>query len=64
MFEREHLVGWLLLATCAIAGGVLVWSMLTGNELVYTGPGWLPPVLAVAYLGATIYLFIRSRRNL
>ncbi len=57
MFDRENLLGWVLLATCALAGGILLWSTVMDRPLVYTGPGWLPPILAVAYLGGVLYLW-------
>ncbi len=57
MFDRENLLGWVLLTTCALAGGILLWSTVTDRPLVYTGPTWLPPILAVAYLGGVIYLW-------
>lgn len=63
MFDRENSIGIVLLATCVLAGGVLAWSALTGTDLVYTGPGWLPPVLTVAYLAAIAYLWFRRPRN-
>lgn len=60
MFDRENLLGWVLLATCALAGGILLWSTVTDRPLVYTGPTWLPPVLGVAYLAGVIYLWFNG----
>lgn len=60
MFDRENLLGWLLLATCALAGGVIVWSTVMNRPLVYTGPGWLPPAIGVAYFASIIYLWFNG----
>ena len=63
MFERAHLVGFLLLALCATGGAILVYSIVTGTSFRYTGPAWLAPVLVIAFLGATIYGLISSNRG-
>lgn len=53
--DRENLIGLLLLGLCAAVGGVLVWSIVTGNELEYTGPGWLVWVLGILFVGGIVY---------
>lgn len=64
MFDRENWLGVVLLAGCALVAGVLGWSILTGAELVYSGPGWLPPILAAVVIGGTIYLWLRASHRI
>jgi hypothetical protein len=61
MFDRENAVGFLLLAVCAVVGGVMVVSMATGTELRYTGPAWLAWLLAALFLGASLFGLSRGR---
>ena len=63
MFERENWVGVALLAVCGVVGGVLLWSIATGTAFGYDGPGWLPPVLMVLYVGGLLYAFFRMPRS-
>jgi hypothetical protein len=63
MFDREHWVGVALLAVCGIVGGVLLWTIATRTALVYDGPGWLPPVLTVVYVGALVYAFVQRSKS-
>jgi hypothetical protein len=65
--DRENIIGVLLLALCAVAGGIIVWAIVTDTKLEYNGPGWLVWVLAALFIGATFYgLFqgmFRQRRS-
>lgn len=58
MFDRENLVGLLLLGLCAAGAGVLLFGIATGTRWEYTGPGWLSIVLGVVFVGALIYGFV------
>jgi hypothetical protein len=60
MFDRENAVGLLLLAVCAVVGGVMLFSIATGTTLRYTGPDWLGWVLLFAFLGAIGYGLVRG----
>ena len=53
--DKENIVGIALLGLCAVAGVVLVCSIVTGNELEYNGPRWLIWVLGVLFFGGIIY---------
>lgn len=55
MFDRDNLIGYVLLGLCAVAGGVLIISIATGTRLRYTGPGWLGLVLMALFLGGIIF---------
>jgi len=55
MFDRDDIVGLALLGFCVVVGGVLVYGIVTGTRFRYDGPGWLGIVLAVLFLGGTIY---------
>ena len=63
MFDRENLVGVVLLAVCAVVGGLLVYAIATGTRFVYTGPEWLGWVLLVLFVGAAVYGWLTSRRR-
>jgi hypothetical protein len=55
VFDRENAVGFLLLAVCAGVGAVLLYAIVTGNQLRYTGPAWLGWLLAAIFLGGILY---------
>lgn len=55
MFERDDVIGLLLLGLCVAAGGVLVFGIVTGTRWEYTGPGWLGWVLAILFIGGGLY---------
>jgi hypothetical protein len=53
--DKENLIGVALLALCAVVGGVLVYSIVTGERFEYNGPRWLVWVLAVLFIGGILY---------
>lgn len=63
MFDRENAIGFLLLGLCLAIGGVLVYSIVTGTRLRYSGPGWLGVVIMVFFIGATLYGVFSSPRR-
>ena len=63
MFEREDLVGILLLACCLGVGGVLVYSIATGTRFRYNGPEWLVPLLGLVFLGGVVYSLVSNIRR-
>lgn len=63
MFERENWIGLALLAVCVVVGGVLVWTIATGETLSYDGPGWIPVVLAVLFVGGLVYSFVKRPKT-
>lgn len=63
MFEREDLIGILLLGGCLVVGGVLVYSITTGTRFTYTGPDWLVPILGIVFIGALVYSLISNIRQ-
>ena len=63
MFEREDVIGLLLLGLCVAVGGVLVYGIVTGTRFRFTGPGWVGIVLMVVFIGAVLYgIFTSGRR--
>lgn len=60
MLDRENLPGIILLALCTVVAGVLIYSIVTGTRFVWTGPGWVTIVLAVLFMGATAWGFVRQ----
>jgi hypothetical protein len=63
MFSGDNMIGVILLGACAVVAAVLVWQISTGERFVYTGPGWLPPILAVAFIGALVWSFFKGPRQ-
>lgn len=63
MFERDNLIGMVLLGLCAVVGGALVFSILTGYEWEYNGPAWLGWVLAIVFLGGVIFGVVSNFRR-
>ncbi len=53
--DKNNLIGVLLLGLCAVAGGALIWEIVTGNQLRYNGPGWLTTVLGLLFFAGIIY---------
>jgi hypothetical protein len=60
MFERENIIGIILLVLCGLVGLALLFSIGTGNRFRFDGPPWLSTALAVLFIGATIYMFVRT----
>ncbi|MFT4039111.1 MAG: hypothetical protein QM692_13075 [Thermomicrobiales bacterium] len=60
MLDGENLIGVILLALCVITGGVLIYAIVTGTRFVWTGPGWVAPVLMILFIGGGIYGFLRA----
>jgi hypothetical protein len=58
--DGENVIGLLLLGLCAVVGGVLVWQIVTGERLEYNGPGWLVGLLAILFIGGSVYGLVRG----
>jgi hypothetical protein len=58
MFDRENLIGAILLLLCAGVALVLLYSIATGVRFRFDGPGWLGTALAILFIGGTIYGFV------
>jgi hypothetical protein len=58
MFERENIIGVILLLLCGIVALVLLISIGTGASFRLDGPPWLGTALAVLFIGGSIYLFV------
>jgi hypothetical protein len=61
MFDRENIVGLLLLGLCVAVGAVMVYSIATGTRFRYTGPEWLIWVLMILFLGGIGYGLFAGR---
>jgi hypothetical protein len=61
--DKENLIGVALLALCVAIGGVMLWSIVTGQELVYNGPRWLSVALGVLFFGAIAYGIVKNVRG-
>jgi hypothetical protein len=60
MFNRDNLIGVLLVGVCAVVAGVLLYSIASGERLEVDLPGWLGVVLTVVFLGLIIFGFLSS----
>lgn len=60
MFDRENIVGVVLVAVCAVVAGVLLYSIASGEQIEVNMPGWLGVVLTVVFLGLIVYGFVSS----
>ncbi len=58
VFDREDVIGLLLLGLCVVVGVVLVFGIVTGTRWEYRGPGWLGWVLTILFVGGLIYGFV------
>ncbi len=58
--DRDNLVGVLLLGVCGVVAGILIYAIVTGQRLRFSGPGWLGPILLIVMLGLLGYGFFSS----
>ncbi|MGI8643783.1 MAG: hypothetical protein ACR2LS_06680 [Thermomicrobiales bacterium] len=63
MFDRENIVGLLLVALCGAAAVIMTVAIVTGQRLRWTGPTWLAVLLGVIFFGALIYGMLANRRR-
>jgi hypothetical protein len=63
MFDRENIVGLLLLAVCGGAAVILAVAISTGTRLRWTGPWWLAIVLGVLFFASLLYGLFTNRRG-
>lgn len=61
--DKDNLIGLALVGICLAAGGVMVWSITTGQELVYNGPAWLAIVIGVLFMMAIVYGLVQNVRR-
>ena len=55
VFERENVIGLLLLGLCVAAGGVIVYGIATDTSWRFTGPSWLGWGLMILFLGGVLF---------
>lgn len=58
--DGDNLIGLLLLGVCAVVAGVLVWEIASGQQLRYTGPDWLVWLLAIIFIGGSLFGLARG----
>ena len=63
MFQRENAVGLILLGVCTFMVGVLLYVIVTGTTLEYTGPRWLLTVLSILFIGGILFGLFRGMRG-
>lgn len=60
MFGRENIVGTLLLLLCGVVAAILVYSIVTGEQITFDLPPLVTRVLGFAFIGLLIFGFVRS----
>lgn len=60
MFDRDNLVGVLLLGVCGVVAAILIYAIVTGRSFSFSGPSWLGPVLLLVMVGLLVYGFVSS----
>lgn len=63
VFDRENIVGLLLVALCGAAAVIMLTAIITGRTLRWTGPSWLAILVGVLFFGALIGGMIGNRRR-
>lgn len=63
MFERENIVGLLLVALCGAAAVMMTVAIVTGRTLRWTGPTWLAVLLGGLFFAVLIAGMISNRRR-
>ena len=60
MFDRENIVGSLLLLLCGVVASILVYSIVTGERLDFDLPPVVSTVLGFGFIALLIVGFLRS----
>jgi hypothetical protein len=58
VFNRDNVIGSVLLLLCAAVGVVLLYSIATGTRFRWEGPAWVGTALVIFFIGATIWGFV------
>jgi hypothetical protein len=60
MFNRENAIGSVLLLLCAVVAAALLFSIATGTQFRFDGPGWIGTALVILFIGASIWGFVKQ----
>ena len=60
MFGRGNIIGLLLLLFCGVVAVILLWSIVTGEELSVSVPPVVGWILGILFVGALIYGFAQG----
>ncbi|MGC4105266.1 MAG: hypothetical protein QM753_02775 [Thermomicrobiales bacterium] len=60
MFGRENIVGVLLLVLCGVVASILMYSIVTGEQIDFDLPPFVTNVLGIAFIGLLVLGFVRS----
>ena len=63
MFDRENIVGLLLVALCGGGAVVMTVAIVTGRTLRWTGPTWLAILLGGVFFAVLIIGLVSNRRR-
>jgi protein-S-isoprenylcysteine O-methyltransferase Ste14 len=58
VFDRENVIGLVLLSLCAVVALVLLFSIATGTRFRFEGPSWLGTILVILFMAGTIYAVV------
>ena len=60
MFDRENIIGTLLLLLCGVVASILVYSIITGEQIDFDLPPVVTNGLGIAFMGLLVVGFLRS----
>ena len=60
MFGRDNLIGLLLLVFCGVVAVILLWSIVTGDQLSVNLPPAVGWILGILFFGGLIYGFTQG----
>ena len=61
--NRDNLIGGVLLGLCGVVAVILIINIAAGTRPTYRGPGWVPAVLGVVFIGALLYGLVQAFRS-
>lgn len=61
--SRDDIIGVVFVGLCTVIGAVLVYSIITGQRLRFSGPDWVGTALAVIFFAAVIYGLVTTARR-
>lgn len=63
MFDRENALGFIFLGLCVVVGGVMVYAIVTGNDVRPNVPPIIGGALTILFIGLLLYGMTRNMRG-
>ena len=58
VFNRENVIGLVLLLLCGVVALALLFSIATGTRFRFEGPSWVGPALVILFIAGAICGFL------